>query len=227
LRTLSGDQTPVSYLAFSPDEKVLAVAHLNGTVELWDHESGNRLLSFAAHADGVWPIVFSPDGKIFAVGNGDGSVSLRRPGDAMEIGRIPAQPELGSTGAVAFSPDNRLLAVGGSPARQGDSPVFLWALSDATADAKRVAASRIAKWTGHREHTYALAFSSDGRLLASANQDRTATLWNVQTLERYASITTHADFVYDVAFSPDGTALATLGRDSLKLRSMKGLREAK
>ena len=59
-----------------------------------------------------------------------------------------------------------------------------------------------------------MAFSPDGRLLATASTDRTARLWDPATGECLRTLTGHAEAVYGVAFSPDGRLLATASTDS-------------
>src|SRR5439155_20572923 len=59
----------------------------------------------------------------------------------------------------------------------------------------------------------AIAFSPDGKLLASASRDRTARLWDVQTGKQIAALDGHRGGVYAVAFSPDGRTLASAGAD--------------
>ena len=54
-----------------------------------------------------------------------------------------------------------------------------------------------------------MAFSPDGRLLATASYDETARLWDPATGECLRTLTGHDRFVSDVAFSPDGRLLAT------------------
>ncbi|MEQ8791672.1 MAG: WD40 repeat domain-containing protein [Pirellulaceae bacterium] len=225
VRTLQGEQAATSCLQFSPDGKILAAAHGGRTIELWNHENGKKTASFSSPTE-VWSIAFSPDGALLATGNSEGSTTIRDAKSGEERGRIPAQEELGFLGCLAFSPDGKLLAAGGFPVVEGDSPIYVWRLQRASDGGGKVTAKREARFQGHREHTYSLAFSPDGKHLASANQDTTVRIWDVRTHRQFRPITAHTDFVYDVAFSPDGNSLATLGRESLKLWDFEQLRDA-
>ncbi len=71
---------------------------------------------------------------------------------------------------------------------------------------------RLAVRVDHRQGR-ALAFSPDGALLATANDDHTVRLWAVATGELVHTLNGHADSVNAVAFSPDGTVLASAGAD--------------
>lgn len=218
MHTLKGDPSPTTCVVFSPDEKTLAAAHRNGTIDLWNPESGRRMSSFVANHRGIWPIAFSPDDTTLAAGQHDGGVTLFTADGGRVRGRIDRLPGLSSVGAVTYSKDGRFLATGGTPSAEGRSPVHIWTLDSKDGDRDTLTAQRVATLNGHQGHTYSLAFSPDGRLLASANQDGTVMIYDVRTGQEHCKpITQHTDFVYDVAFSPDGTKLATLGRDSLKL----------
>ena len=60
---------------------------------------------------------------------------------------------------------------------------------------------------------YSVAFSGDGRLLASASGDRTVRVWDVAAAKCVAVLTGHTDEVFSAVFHPDGKRLASAGRD--------------
>jgi hypothetical protein len=64
----------------------------------------------------------------------------------------------------------------------------------------------------HNKGVNGVAFSPDGRLLATASSDRTARVWEVGSGQELARVG-HDDVVYGVLFSPDGRLLATASSD--------------
>jgi len=67
----------------------------------------------------------------------------------------------------------------------------------------------VATLTGHSNDVWSVAFSPDGRTLASGSGDETIKLWDVQRQREIATLTGHSREVYSVAFSPDGRTLAS------------------
>jgi WD40 repeat protein len=194
--------------AYSPDGRWLGTAHLDGTAQIRDAVTGRLALTLRAASHRVTSLTFSPDGRTFATGGADSQVKLWDLATGQERRRfvgLPGPPDRMSRNAVAsvaFSPDGRLLAAGfGNMGLYGPAPdqgIKLW----------EVASGReMRSLRGHRCTVPALAFSPDGKILATGGHDRSVKLWRVSTGEAIRTLAC-ADDVKCVAFSPDGKRLA-------------------
>jgi parallel beta-helix repeat protein len=115
--------------------------------------------------------------------------------------------------SVAFSPDGRLLASGSCGQRDssGDciqGEIKLWDVASG---------SEVRTLTGHTDRVFSVAFSPDGRLLASGSGDNTIKLWDVASGSEVRTLSGHTSWVFSVAFSPDGRLLAS-GSDDKTIR---------
>jgi len=168
----------------------------DGSITIWDTETGEESLVLTGPDEGRLPLAFSPDGRFLATSHGDGTVRLwsTTTGDELRVLRghegFATQP--------AFSPDGRWLAAGGQ-----DQTVRVWDLAG-----KR----KVRVLTGHQYTVASVAFSPEGSLLATAGGDFTARIWNL-TDETPVTLTGHEWPVTDVVFSPDGTRVATSSND--------------
>jgi WD40 repeat protein len=188
---------PMRSVAPSPDGRLAVSAGADGTARILNVER-RRELAVLRHGAAVNTAVFSPDGRLVLTASDDGTARLWRPD-----GQVVATLTHGGQGVRAtFSPDGSLVATGGD-----DRTVRLWRVRDGR---------RLHVLRGHAGTILDLAFSSDGRLLASAgdNADKTARIWRVDA-GRALHVLRHRGPVVRVVFSPDGRLLATASGDEM------------
>jgi WD40 repeat protein/serine/threonine protein kinase len=148
----------------------------------------------------VSAVCWSSDGRWIALSLANGGVQLL---DAQTYQRHKAWPssETLRLHAVAVSPDSQLLATAGK------STLQVWNVADGTERWRAPPAAHPVE---------SIAFSSDGRRLATDAPDATARVWNVET-PRQEHVLQHEGEVVEVGWRPDARMLATLFAERLRL----------
>jgi WD40 repeat protein len=177
----------------------------------WDARTGQVVeLLYDRHAATVFAAVYSPDGQWIASTGEDRTIRVWRARGRQDV--VILHGHRGGVTEVAFAPDGRRLAsrsfLEGGLITAWDNTVRVW-------DVDPQAALPVLR--GHTGTIYPLAFSPDGRWLASGSWDKTVRLWDAATGELCATLP-HPSFVFGLAFSPDGTWLVTGSREDCRLR---------
>jgi sugar lactone lactonase YvrE len=178
VRNLVDIEATVNSLAFSRSGTILAAGLGNNQVLLWNPATGQQAGTLTGAGDApITSVAFSQDGSMIAASDQSGAIYLW---NAATRRRIATFHDPGSYGAdaVAFSPDGTMLATGDS-----DGSTYLWNLS------ARTLAGTLTNPAGHvtslltgesRTAVFSVAFSPDGKTLATADTNGSAYLWRIR-----------------------------------------------
>ena len=221
LSTLHGHIPTMDTLAFSADEKTLAVGFWRDNVLLWDIESRGSYRPQGEQLPGTSHVVYrSDDGRIISLNQYGDNLKISEVGERESVvERLPLEAGLGR--AKAFSPTGHRIA-----SVDRNDNIHIWErlslLNDMTESEgwkKHTTVIRDEEFIyGLRHSPTGLAFSPDGRRLASMSRSRDwkAGLWDVDTGKQIAELPltpllrrrTYRGYDTGIAFSPRGDIIA-------------------
>ena len=218
-------------IAFSPDGRRIAAALKDGRIGIYDLESGDRFY-LNEHKEYVFSVVFHPEGRYLAsaaptgrssfgtcklasqslqeAGTTGSSLELRTPSHSARMANIwpPLVMKTRSrSGACRTDVQkwNSLVTLDSSAASPTVRMAGVWrqgilVLSSRSGTQKRAPCGERSQ--GHTGPVAAVAFSPDGRYVASASYDRLVKIWNVETGEETRALAGHMGLVVGRALEP-------------------------
>lgn len=194
-----GAGTQLFVIAIHPNGTELAVAGEQGSLVIFDRNTGKLTKKLQGHTDNIQAIVFDPNRQWLASAGDDKQIILWNPQNGHIITKWQTSTKVK---ALAVHPAGTLLASGGE-----DKQIKLW---------NPQTGKLIQTLNGHKASisTNGLAFNSTGDILGSTSHDKTARLWPLTTQSKKPLVLKgHTDILQGIAFSPDDQWVATSSVD--------------
>jgi WD40 repeat protein/tRNA A-37 threonylcarbamoyl transferase component Bud32 len=229
VRTLVGHSGSVNACTVTADGRRVVSGSEDGTLKVWDLESGRVIATLEGHAGEVRACAVTADGRRVVSGSEDGTLKVWD----LESGRVVAtlRGHAGSVNACAVTADGRAVSA------SEDATLKVWDLDRGqvlavleghagwvracavTADGRRVLSASVdgtlkvwdpgsgralSTLEGHTDWVRACAVTADGRRAISASADQTLRVWDLERGELLATLEGHANLVEACAVTADG-----------------------
>lgn len=235
----------ITAMSFSPNGEIVATATWNGTIRLWDAQSGvlNKELIVGNH---VADVAFSPDGRLIASASWDGVVRLWNVQSGNLLKELYGHED--RVLSLSFNPDGNLLA-----SSSWDNSIRVWDLDNSQPIVTEITPSYNRKVylspDGKKEgvvswgnpvgiidrksekvilhlpdstwDVHTLDFSPDCKTFVTSSQGGTVCVWDAATGERQREFSHGNNIVYTAVFCPNGNYIAAGDRLSLRIWNVK------
>jgi WD40 repeat protein len=192
-RILRQDASP-TWLAYSPNGKLLAAAGFDGALRVWDADSGRLVRVMQGHSASIWGVVFSPDGRSLFSGGDDAKTVQWDVASGRKVREFKTYKE--EAIGVSVSPDGKRLFTGSGPL---DKVIKVFDLATG---------KLIVDVAGHADAVQAIVFLADGKSFVSCSNDGTLKVWDAQTYALKSTLT-QGQPSFHIAISPDRNTLAS------------------
>ena len=208
----------VNGVTYSPDGTLIATACDDTLVRLWNPLTGEIVSNLGSHDSVAECVAFSPSGKLLASGSKHGEIKLWETQTRTNTATFHVADD-NIIWSIVFTPDGRYLAAaeGGMIDRSITTGhlVSVWEVSSG----KLVTTLR-----SHTLDVRTLAYSPDGKILATGSWDGTIKFWDTTSYREIVTLKTGR--VQSLAFSADGKRLASAGADqTIKLWDVRTRQE--
>jgi WD40 repeat protein len=190
-------------ISLNRDGTLLALTGEFGTtpIDVWDVKSRRRLGSLRGHTQALNSVTFAPDGRLASCA-WDNTIKIWDPNTAQDV-RLLAQPSAGFAVPALLGPGGAVLAYGQS------STVTLFMGAVRTITLVDTNSGRITRTlAGHDDGALALAFSKDGKRLASGGRLGDVKIWNLENGSCVCTLPATRELIAGLALSPDGRWVA-------------------
>lgn len=191
----------VMSVAISPDRKRIVCGSFDGTIQVWDMETGKALgAPLRGHSDAVRCIAISSNGKLIVSGSNDHTIRMWDLETGQALGH-PLRGHITYVLSVSISPDGQHIV------SSGDRTILVW-----DAQTGRLL---FAPLVGHTDVVRSVAISPNGIHIVSGSDDKTIRVWNLETGEALGPLREHTDAILFLTISPDGKRIVFGSNDKI------------